>query len=223
VSNILIAPSIIAADFQFLNQQIKEAELSGADWFHLDVMDGHFVPNITFGPLIVETVRRCTKLPLDVHLMIQNADKYLEDFRAAGADIITVHQEACPHLHRTITKIKDLGAKSGVSLNPSTPPETLKEVLQIVDLVLLMTVNPGFGGQKFIKSMLGKIQTVESFIKDEGLSAYLQVDGGIDSQTAKLCVEAGANVLVAGTSIFRNGNIPTAIKLLRQSVNSSLQ
>jgi ribulose-phosphate 3-epimerase len=212
---ITIAPSVLAADFSRLAEQVAQAESGGADWIHLDVMDGKFVPNITIGPLIVEAVRRSTRLPLDTHLMIVDPDKHLDAFRKAGADHITVHQEACTHLHRTITHIKSLGAKAGVSINPATPCSTLKEIIGEVDLILIMSVNPGFGGQTFIEGSLRKLREARDMIEKSGRDIWLEVDGGIDTLTGPLVTEAGADVLVAGTSIFRAPNIKTAIAELR--------
>ncbi len=199
---IKIAPSILAADFSKLGQQIAEAEAAGADYIHVDVMDGHYVPNITIGPVVVEAVRRVTQLPLDVHLMIESPESYLADFRTAGADCLTVHLETCPHLHRTVQQIKELGSRAGVALNPSSPASGLEEILPYVDLVLVLTVNPGFGGQTFIKSMLPKIGRVRSMLDEIGSGAELEVDGGIGPETAPLVVQEGARVLVAGTAIF---------------------
>ncbi|TAK53863.1 MAG: ribulose-phosphate 3-epimerase [Bacteroidetes bacterium] len=214
--SVLIAPSILSADFRNLEQQIHQAEQGGANWIHLDVMDGHFVPNISFGPMVVKTVRSITTLPLDTHLMIEKPERYLEAFKNAGSDILTVHAETCPHLHRTIQQIKQLGMKAGVSLNPSTPTNSLKEIIEFVDLILVMTVNPGFGGQKFIESMLGKIQEISNMIGKRKI--YLEVDGGIDVETAPKVVKAGANVLVAGNSVFGARSIVGAVKGLRKSV-----
>ena len=215
---IRIAPSLLASDFSRLADQIAQAESGGADWFHLDVMDGHFVPNMTFGPLIVAAARKCTKLPLDTHLMIEHADDFLETFREAGADHIIVHQEGCVHLNRTIARIKELGAKPGVALNPATPCSTLTEVISEVDLVLIMSVNPGFGGQKFIRGTIRKLKELRSLIASTGRDVRVAVDGGIDVSTASSVVTAGADVLVAGTAIFRAPNIPQAVKDLRKSV-----
>lgn len=217
---IFIAPSILSADFSRLGQQVHDAELGGADWIHVDVMDGSFVPNITIGPLVVEAVRKSTKLPLDTHLMIVNPDRHLDAFRKAGADHITVHQEACLHLHRTLNYIKSLGAKAGVSINPATPSSTLTDVLGDVDLILVMTVNPGFGGQSFIQGTLRKLEELRRMINDSGRDIRLEVDGGIDTDTAPLVVHAGADALVAGTSIFRKPDIGDAIKALRASAHS---
>jgi len=215
---IRIAPSLLASDFSRLADQMAQAEGGGADWFHLDVMDGHFVPNITIGALIVSAARKSTKLPLDTHLMIERADDYLEAFRDAGADHIIVHQEACIHLNRTIARIKELGAQAGVALNPATPCSTLLETISDVDLVLLMSVNPGFGGQKFIQGTLRKLRELRSMIASTGREIRVAVDGGIDASTAPLVVKAGADVLVAGTAIFRAPNIGQAVKDLRKSV-----
>lgn len=210
-----IAPSILAADFTNLKQQIIEAENGGADWIHLDIMDGHFVPNITFGPMIVKAVRDCTNLPLDVHLMVDEPDTCIENFRQAGADIITVHQEACVHLYRTIQFIKDLKAKAGVALNPSTPVSSIKEIISELDLVLIMTVEPGFGNQQFISSTLGKIRETKDMIVDLPKEYFIEVDGGINKETAAKVIHEGANVLVAGTAIFNAPSISNAISALR--------
>lgn len=200
---VVLAPSILSADFARLGEEIRDVEQGGADWIHVDVMDGHFVPNITLGPAIVEAIRPYTKLPLDVHLMISNPDVYIESFARAGADIISVHTEACPHLHRTIQYIKSFGVKAGVVLNPATPLSSLDHVLDEVDLVLIMTVNPGFGGQQFIQSMIPKIAELRNRLERIGRSeVYLEVDGGIKEETAPLVIQAGANVLVAGNAVF---------------------
>jgi ribulose-phosphate 3-epimerase len=213
--SIIIAPSLLAADFGKLEKQIKEVEKGGADWLHLDVMDGHFVPNITFGPPIVSVIRRCTKLPLDVHLMIEEPEKYINSFQAAGSDIITVHQETCPHINSTIRKIKNLGCKAGVSLKPSTPIDSISKIIREVDLVLIMTVEPGFGGQNFIKNSIYKIQQMKKMIDGIKKDIFLEVDGGIDVKTAPFVINAGANVLVAGTSIFKSNSIKKTISILR--------
>ncbi|WP_453997025.1 ribulose-phosphate 3-epimerase [Bacillus nitroreducens] len=212
---IKIAPSILSADFAKLGSEIKDVENGGADYIHVDVMDGHFVPNITIGPLIVEAIRPITDLPLDVHLMIDNPDQYIPEFAKAGADFLTVHVEACPHLHRTIQLIKSHGVKAGVVLNPATPVDTIKHVIEDIDLVLLMTVNPGFGGQKFIHSVLPKIEEVAKMVKDKNLQVEIEVDGGVNEETARLCVEAGANVLVAGSAIYNQEDRKAAIEKIR--------
>lgn len=212
---IKIAPSILSADFAKLGEEIKDVEQGGADYIHVDVMDGHFVPNITIGPLIVEAIRPITTLPLDVHLMIENPDAYIGQFAKAGADIITVHVEACKHLHRTIHLIKEHGVKAGVVLNPATPVDTIQHVIDDVDMVLLMTVNPGFGGQKFIKQVLPKIYAVSEMAKSKGLSIDIEVDGGVNVETAPLCIEAGANVLVAGSAVYNEKDRGQAIKTIR--------
>ncbi|MFO1445856.1 ribulose-phosphate 3-epimerase [Bacillus sp. Bva_UNVM-123] len=213
-----IAPSILSADFSKLGEEIKDVERGGADYIHVDVMDGHFVPNITIGPLIVEAIRPVTKLPLDVHLMIENPDQYIEAFAKAGADYITVHVEACRHLHRTIHLIKSFGVKAGVVLNPATPVNTIKHIIEDVDLVLLMTVNPGFGGQKFIHSVLPKITEVKELAIDRGLNIEIEVDGGVNVETAKLCIEAGANVLVAGSAVYNAKDRANAISAIKTAV-----
>lgn len=212
---IKIAPSILSANFAQLGAEIEDVERGGADYIHVDVMDGHFVPNITIGPLIVEAIRPVTKLPLDVHLMIENPDQYIPQFAKAGADIISVHVEACPHLHRTIHLIKEHGVKAGVVLNPATPVDTIQHIIDDVDLVLLMTVNPGFGGQKFIHSVVPKIRAVSEMAKSKGLNIDIEIDGGVNPETAKLCVEAGANVLVAGSAIYNETDRAQAIKNIR--------
>lgn len=210
-----IAPSILSADFSKLGEEIKDVERGGADYIHVDVMDGHFVPNITIGPLIVEAIRPVTKLPLDVHLMIENPDQYVEAFAKAGADYITVHVEACRHLHRTIQNIKAQGVKAGVVLNPATPADSLQHIIEDVDMVLLMSVNPGFGGQKFIPSVLTKIKQVKEMADSKGLQLEIEVDGGVNTETAKLCIEAGANVLVAGSAVYNQPDRKKAIEALR--------
>ena len=210
-----IAPSILAADFARLGEEIRNVEAGGADYIHVDVMDGHFVPNITMGPQVVSAIRPYTNLPLDVHLMIEEPDRYIADFVQAGADIVSIHVEACPHLHRSIHLIKEHGAKAGVVLNPATSIETIQYVLDDVDLVLLMTVNPGFGGQTFIEGVLPKIRMLSDKIKKKGLAVEIEVDGGINRQTAKLCREAGTDVFVAGSAIFKQKDRKASIAAIR--------
>ena len=199
-----IAPSILSADFARLSDEIGAIEKGGAEWVHVDVMDGHFVPNITIGPLIVDAARRSTTLPLDVHLMIENPDLYIEEFVQAGADIVTVHQEVCTHLHRTIQKIRELGAKAGVALNPGTSLETVRNVLPDVDLLLVMSVNPGFGGQSYIEASTAKLSRARAMLDEVGSGAELQVDGGVGVANVKDVVNAGASVVVAGSAVYRH-------------------
>jgi ribulose-phosphate 3-epimerase len=201
----IIAPSILSADFARLGEEVRAVDEAGADWIHIDVMDGHFVPNLTIGPGVVKALRPHTQKPFDVHLMIAPVDNFLDAFAEAGADIITVHPEAGPHLHRSIQRVKALSKKAGVSLNPATPAKALDYVLEEVDLVLVMTVNPGFGGQKFISSQLRKIEAIANRVAKESLEAVIEVDGGIDPETARQAVDAGASALVAGTAVFRGG------------------
>ncbi|OES43654.1 ribulose-phosphate 3-epimerase [Domibacillus iocasae] len=218
---IKIAPSILSADFARLGEEVKDVENGGADYIHVDVMDGHFVPNITIGPLIVEAIRPVTALPLDVHLMVSNPDRYIEAFAKAGADIITVHAEACPHLHRTIQLIRSFGVKAGVVLNPSTPADVLQYVIRDIDMVLLMTVNPGFGGQSFIEAVVPKIRRVREMIVEAGVVVDIEVDGGVNAETAKICAEAGANVLVAGSAIYNEKDRGAAIQAIRAAAESA--
>ena len=201
----IISPSILAADFARLGEEARAVEAAGADWLHVDVMDGHFVPNITIGPDVVKALRPHVSIPMDVHLMISPVDPYLDAFRAAGADFITIHPEAGPHLNRSLQHIRHLGAKAGVAFDPSTPPETIEWMLDDVDLVLVMSINPGFGGQSFMPSQLPKIARLRQMIDASGQDIILEVDGGVTPETARRCVEAGATALVAGTAVFRGG------------------
>jgi ribulose-phosphate 3-epimerase len=212
---LLIAPSILSADFGRLADEVRAVEAAGADYIHVDVMDGRFVPNITLGPVVVQAVKRATRLPLDVHLMIVEPEKYIEDFVKAGASIITVHVETCPHLHRTVQQIKQAGAKASVVLNPSTPLIALEEILGDVEQVLLMSVNPGFGGQSFIPATLEKIRRLKQMVDGRGLAVDIEVDGGVKAANAKQIVDAGANVLVAGSAVFESKDYRAAIAALR--------
>jgi ribulose-phosphate 3-epimerase len=218
-NKIKLAPSILSADFGRLGEQVVEATQAGADYIHVDVMDGHFVPNITVGPLVVSAIRPHTHLPLDVHLMIEAPEKYIQQFAQAGANIITVHVEVCPHLHRVVESIKELGVKAGVSLNPSTPLTTVDEVLSTLDLVLLMSVNPGFGGQQFIESTVGKIARLRHRLDELGLAAELEVDGGINAEIAPRVAKAGARVLVAGAAVFnKKESVSQALGKIRENL-----
>jgi ribulose-phosphate 3-epimerase len=212
----MIAPSILSADFSRLGDEIRAVEAAGADVIHVDVMDGHFVPNITIGPLVVKALRKVTDLPLDVHLMITDADKYIEDFAEAGADWITVHVESCPHLHRTIHTIQDLGKKAGAVLNPATSLTTLDQILPDIDLVMLMSVNPGFGGQSFIESSLDKIRTLRQMMDNIGSQAGIEVDGGVSPATIERVAAAGANIFVAGSAVFGKEDYRATIDELKR-------
>ncbi len=216
----LLAPSILSADLSNLAQQIRLVEMSGADWIHCDIMDGHFVPNITFGPVLVSAVKKSTSLPVDVHLMIKNPDTYLEDFRKAGADIISVHYEEVVHLNRTIMKIKELGAKAGVVINPSTPVSSLKDIAEYIDLLLIMTVNPGFGGQSFISNSERRIADAVELRKSLKANYLIEVDGGINKNTIKSVLKAGCDVFIAGSSIFHTDSISAATTELKNLISS---
>lgn len=202
----LIAPSILSADFSRLGEDIRAVEAGGADWIHVDVMDGHFVPNITLGPAITAAANSSTDLPIDVHLMIENPERYLADFAKAGADVLTVHQETCPHLHRTIQQIRELGVMAGVAINPATPVESLADVVADLDLVLIMSVNPGFGGQAFIEASYDRIRRMKLLMTEKGSSARLEVDGGASAFNARALVDAGVDVLVAGSAVYRHAD-----------------
>ncbi len=221
MSRVLIAPSILAADFGHLADEIAAVEAGGADWIHVDVMDGRFVPNITLGPVVVEAARRATDLPLDVHLMIEEPERYIGDFVKAGAATVGVHVETCPHLHRTVAQIREAGARACVVLNPGTPAELVRPVLPEADQVLVMSVNPGFGGQRFIEASLDKIATLRGWIDESGLEVDLEVDGGIARGTAGRAAAAGANVLVAGSAVFSEKDYGAAIEGLRKEAESA--
>jgi ribulose-phosphate 3-epimerase len=211
-----LSPSILSADFGNLLEDIRKVESEGVEYLHIDVMDGHFVPNISFGAVVMKSIKDKVKTPMDVHLMIENPDMYIDEFVKNGADIITVHQEATIHLHRTIQKIKDAGVKAGVSLNPATPLSTIEEVLPFVDMVLIMSVNPGFGGQSFIETSLDKIKRLRKMIDDKGLDIIIEVDGGVKVSNVKEVVDAGADLVVAGSAIFGKDDIPEAVRSFRK-------
>lgn len=212
---IKIAPSLLSANFADLTNEIKKVEQAGADLLHIDIMDGHFVPNLTFGPPVVAAIKKVSALPFDVHLMVKNPETLIDDFARAGADIITIHAETAPHLHRLLQNVKELGLRAGIALNPSTPLSAVEEVLDMADMILIMSVNPGFGGQKFISSATSKIARLKQLIDDRQLKVDIEVDGGINPQTAKEVIKAGANVLVAGSAIYGASDIPAAIKNIR--------
>lgn len=211
-----IAPSILSADFTRLGEEVRAVDQAGADWIHVDVMDGCFVPNLTIGPMVAKAVRTVTELPLDVHLMINDPDRYLDEFVSAGADYLAVHAEACPHLHRTVQYIRNAGVKAGVALNPGTSPEAVRWVLADLELVVVMSVNPGFGGQGFIPNSLDKIRALKTMIREQGLSTLIQVDGGVNSDTVADIAAAGADVLVAGSAVFKSADYGRTITTLRQ-------
>jgi ribulose-phosphate 3-epimerase len=215
MSRVTIAPSILSADFARLGEEIAAVEAAGADWLHVDVMDGRFVPNITIGPPVVKALRRVTKLPLDVHLMIVEPEKYLDAFAEAGADTITIHVEACAHLHRALCHIRSLGKRAGVTMNPSTHEDSVRYVLEVTDQILVMSVNPGFGGQSFLSSQLDKVRAIRKMIDERGRKIDLEIDGGIAPDTAPAAIAAGANVLVAGNAVFKTKDYAAAIEALR--------
>ena len=218
----VLAPSILSADFTNLSKQIRLVEMGGADWIHCDIMDGHFVPNITFGPLIVETVKRITKLPLNVHLMIENPDKYIEDFIKAGAHSVLVHFEEVVHLNSTISRIKELGAKAGVVINPSTPVKLIKDIVEYVDLVLIMSVNPGFGGQSFIKNSLRKIKETVKLRNEMNTDFLIEVDGGVDLKNTEDILNAGCDVFIIGSSIFKADDITATTLEFKNKINKKI-
>ena len=216
----LIAPSILSADFSKLGDEIRAVEAAGADWVHVDVMDGHFVPNITIGPLIVEATRRVTALPLDVHLMIENPERYIKDFADAGASLISVQAEVCVHLHRTVQMIKEIGLRAGVVVNPSTPLSAIEWVLKYIDIVMIMSVNPGFGGQDFIPNSLDKIKDLHGMIENSGLSTLIEIDGGVNQKTIKNISDAGVDVFVAGSAIFGSPDYKKTIDRFRELIGN---
>jgi ribulose-phosphate 3-epimerase len=215
--DMLVSPSILSADFSRLGEDVLAVQEAGADWIHVDVMDGHFVPNITIGPLVVSAVKKIARVPLDVHLMISEPDRYLEEFQAAGADILTVHTETCPHLHRTLARIRELGMRAGAALNPSTSLETVEYVLAQTDMIVIMTVNPGFGGQSFIREMLPKVRALKEMINNSGYDVLIQVDGGVSPETAPDLANSGADVFVAGSAVFGHPPYEEVINKLRSS------
>jgi ribulose-phosphate 3-epimerase len=214
----LIAPSILSADFSRLGEEVRAVQDAGADWIHADIMDGHFVPNITFGPMMVAAVRKITRLPIDAHLMISEPDRYIPEFARAGADFISVQFETCPHLHRTVQIIRDAGARPGVVLNPATPAAFLEDILEYVDYVLVMSVNPGFGGQSFIPSSLAKLRSLRRMIAEKDLPTLIEIDGGVNAETITDIAVAGADVFVAGSAIFGNSDYVQTIRTLRQAI-----
>ncbi|SKB50124.1 ribulose-5-phosphate 3-epimerase [Lysinibacillus sp. AC-3] len=220
---IQIAPSILAASFAKLGEEVKEVEKAGAQLIHIDVMDGHFVPNISFGSIVLDAIRPLTDLPLDVHLMIENPDQYIEQFAKAGADYITVHVEACRHLHRTIQLIRSFGVKPGVVLNPHTPIESIQHILEDIDMVLFMTVNPGFGGQKFIHSVVPKIEALAAIIKERNLDIAIEIDGGINAETIVPCAKAGATIFVAGSAIYSKEDRTAALQEILAAGEAAIQ